>query len=121
MKCQHCNKSILGRIDKRFCNDYCKNTYHNRLNKVNGVHIRSINKLLLQNRKILEEIVKMEGIDSKVHKKDLLNQGFNFEYHTHILKTKNGDKAIFCYEYGLIPNDTQWYSLLTEFSVNKSL
>ncbi len=29
--CQQCGKPVKGRIDKRFCDDFCRNAYNNNL------------------------------------------------------------------------------------------
>ena len=28
-KCLHCGEKLIGRVDKRFCDDQCRNTWHN--------------------------------------------------------------------------------------------
>lgn len=32
-KCLECGEKIVGRADKKFCNDYCRNAYNNNLHK----------------------------------------------------------------------------------------
>ena len=54
--CLACGKPLKGGIDKKFCDDYCRNNYNN-LQKAKGSHssyVRNINNTLLKNRKILE-------------------------------------------------------------------
>ena len=56
--CLACVKPLKGRIDKKFCDDYCRNNYNN-LQKAKGNYssfVRNINNTLLKNRKILESI-----------------------------------------------------------------
>ena len=53
--CLACGKPLKGRIDKKFCDDYCRNNYNNQ-QKAKGSHssyVRNINNTLLKNRKIL--------------------------------------------------------------------
>ena len=42
-----------------------------------------------------------------LEKKYLVEQGFDFRYHTHQYQTKSGSKDHFCYEYGylLLPEE----------------
>ena len=57
--CLACGKTIKGRADKKFCDDYCRNNYNN-LQKAKGSHsslVRNINNALLKNRKVLEAIL----------------------------------------------------------------
>ena len=44
-KCLECQEILYGRSDKKFCGDYCRNTYNNKLNKSNKT-IRKINKTI---------------------------------------------------------------------------
>ena len=56
--CLACGKTLKGRIDKKFCDDYCRNNYNNQ-QKAKGNHsafVRNINNALLKNRKILESL-----------------------------------------------------------------
>jgi hypothetical protein len=51
--CEECGRSIMGRIDKRFCSDQCRNTFNNRLNGHATNYIRNVNRALRMNRRIL--------------------------------------------------------------------
>lgn len=55
--CINCGQRLFGRKDKKFCNDYCRNTYNNRLNKENVEVIRITNNKLKKNHKILKNLV----------------------------------------------------------------
>lgn len=104
-KCLECGELILGRSDKKFCNDLCRNSYNNKLNSEQSILVRNINSILKKNRKILEELVPEET--SKTTRKKLTDKGFNFSYITSILNTSKGTTYYFCYEYGylLLEND----------------
>ena len=50
--CLSCSKPVKGRTDKKFCDDYCRNSYHNRYPKevclaiqLRGALMRKINRL----------------------------------------------------------------------------
>ncbi len=109
--CLSCNKNIKGRIDKKFCDDYCRSNYNNlQKNKGNSSeYIKSINQTLLKNRKILESILpETEEMAKATHDK-LVQKGFVFKYHTHTYKNKKEQTYFFCYEYGYLPLENNWY------------
>ena len=54
--CLECQEPIKGRIDKKFCSDYCRNTYNNSVAKDSKNLIRNINNRLKRNYKILSEL-----------------------------------------------------------------
>ena len=73
-KCLACSKPLKGRIDKKFCDDYCRNSYNNQ-QKAKGSHssyVRNINNALLKNRKILETILLVTEETAKANKDKLL-------------------------------------------------
>jgi hypothetical protein len=69
--CLCCNKTIKGRSDKKFCDDYCRNKFNNHLKSEAGWPIRGINSILRKNRRILEGIVKPGDTISTPTKKNL--------------------------------------------------
>jgi len=99
--CLECGEKIVGRADKKFCSDQCRNTYNNRLNSDASNTVRNINNILRKNRRILKDLNKQSG-KTIVNKEILLTSGFNFSYHTHTYTTKKGDVYHFCYEQGYL-------------------
>ncbi|MDE3235576.1 MAG: hypothetical protein KGO81_06435 [Bacteroidota bacterium] len=112
--CKTCNKSLKGRSDKKFCDDACRNAYNNELKAktLYSRYVRTVNNTLLRNRKILEELLDATQGMVKVGQEKLLQKGFSFTYHTHTFTNKKGDTYYFCYEYGYLPLDNQWYLLV---------
>lgn len=100
-KCPECGEKIIGRADKKFCSDQCRNTYNNRLNSDASNTVRNINNILRKNRRILKDLNKQSG-KTIVNKETLLTSGFNLTYHTHTYTTKKGDVYYFCYEQGYL-------------------
>ncbi len=100
----------MGRSDKKFCSDYCRNTYYNQANSVANNHVRQVNRILSKNRRILEELNPSGKVN--IHKDKLLNKGFNFNYFTGIYKTQKGVVYYFCYEYGYLPLENNFYALV---------
>ncbi len=107
-KCLACDKKLIGRADKKFCNDYCRNSYNNQLKSANSTLVRNINNALLKNRRILETVVGTEEM-TKLPKGKLLQEGFSFKYFTHTYTNKKGNVYFFCYEYGYLPLESDWY------------
>ena len=92
--CPECGDKIVGRIDKKFCSDACRNSYNNLLNKDANEYVRKVNVILRKNRRILSSL--MNGSDKgKASKEQLLLNGFNFYYYTNIYQTKQGKKYYF--------------------------
>ncbi len=108
--CLECGTRLMGRIDQKFCNDQCRNTYNNRLNKDESALIKNINNQLRKNRRILREL-NPDG-KTKVKKQTLQAKGFSFKYFTNTYKTKEGKIYYFCYEYGYLPLDNDFYLLI---------
>ena len=112
-KCPECGEKIIGRSDKKFCSDQCRNAYNNKLNSDASNAVRNINNLLRKNRRILQELNKQSG-KTMVSRDMLLSKGFNFTYHTHTYTTKKGFHYHFCYEHGyLFLKDKNLYLLVT--------
>ena len=86
--CPECGTKIIGREDKKFCCDGCRNTYNNRNNKDAINLIRNTNNALRKNWRILEELNPDQK--TKVSKQQLSLLGFNFNYFTSIYTTKAG-------------------------------
>jgi hypothetical protein len=100
MICLECGEKIVGRIDKKFCDAQCRNSYNNKIKRASEKNIIEINRILRMNRKILKQF-NPEG-KSTVRKEYLTKLGFNFNYHTHTFTTKHNNTYRFCYEYGYL-------------------
>ncbi|MBA0882100.1 hypothetical protein [Flavobacterium undicola] len=103
--CLECGEKIIGREDKKFCSDGCRNAYNNKINKDSNNIMRNINNKLRKNYRILTEL-NTDG-KSKTTRTKLLGKGFDFEFFTNILKTKTGNTYYFLYDQGymLLEND----------------
>lgn len=110
--CLECGSKIRGRTDKKFCNDQCRNSYHNRMKSEINALVRRINKSLRHNRYVLSRMIPESKGKTTVPKTKLVNAGFNFTYHTHIYTSKNGHTYYFCYEYGYRPLEKEVYMLV---------
>lgn len=112
--CLNCGKELKGRIDKKFCHDYCRNNYNNRQYSAQSNYVRQVNACLRKNRRILEALL-TEGVEKlRVRKETLLEQGFSFAYYTQVYFTRKQQVYYFCYEYGYLPLDADWVLIVRQ-------
>lgn len=107
--CLTCDKPVKGRTDKKFCDDYCRNGYNNDLKSDSNNYVRNINNTLRKNRRILEDCLAVGDEMMKTTRDKLLHRGFQFKYITHTYTNKKGNIYYFCYEYGYLPLNNNWY------------
>jgi hypothetical protein len=105
--CLTCNKELRGRIDKKFCDDYCRNNYNNQLNSDATNLIRNINNILRKNRRILYHLLVAKDT-AKATRDQLIQKGFNFNYYTNIYTNKQGNVYHFVYDYGYMATSPEW-------------
>lgn len=108
--CPECGNKILGRADKKFCSDACRNSHNNALNKDVKNLVRNINNRLRKNYRILEALNPQDK--TKVSKEKLLRLGFNFEYFTSLYTTKSGSVYYYLYDQGYLPLENDYYLLV---------
>jgi len=97
-KCPECDKTVMGRSDKRFCSDSCRSSLHNRVRQDDVYAVKNVNQILIRNRRIL-----MAALDSRrneVSQSYLRAKGFNFNFFTHQIDQPSGRSAVFCYDIG---------------------
>lgn len=109
-KCPECGEKIVGRADKKFCSDECRNNHNNRQNSDITNFVRNINNQLRKNRRILESLAP-EG-KAKVHRNKLIEKSFNFAYFTHVYRTQKGSVYHYCYEYGYLLLENDYYLIV---------
>ncbi len=109
-KCLECEEALKGRVDKKFCSDYCRNSYNNRVNKDSKNLIRNINNRLRKNYKILSEL-NLSG-KPKVSSTKLYDKGFDFQFFTSIYKTKTGNIYFYVYNEGYLTLENEIFLLI---------
>ena len=112
--CLACGRPLKGRVDKKFCYDNCRNNFNNQ-QKAKGSHstyVRNINNTLLKNRKILESILPAGEETAKANREKLQRLEFQFKYLTHTYTTKTGKTYHYCYDYGYLPLESEWYLIV---------
>lgn len=104
--CLECNEKIIGREDKKFCSDGCRNAYNNKMNKDQNNLMRNVNNKLRKNYRILCELNPDDK--TKTTRTKLVSKGFDFEFFTSIYQTKTGNTYYFLYDQGYmqIENDS---------------
>jgi predicted nucleic acid-binding Zn ribbon protein len=110
--CLTCDKPIKGRSDKKFCDDSCRNNYNNELKSITNNQMRNVNNALSKNRRILEELLPEGEETAKTTQSKMLQKGFLFKYVTHLYTTKTGKVYYYCYDYGYLPLDNEWYLIV---------
>jgi hypothetical protein len=113
--CLECGEPILGRSDKKFCSDLCRNVYNNKVNSDSNNFVRNTNNALRRNRKILEDLCKDDK--SKTIRNTLVDRGFDFNLFTSIRTTQKGSTYYFVYEYGYLELDKDFFLIVKD---NKS-
>ena len=73
--------------------------------------MRNINTALSKNRRILEELLPEGEETAKASIQKMIQKGFLFKHVTHLYTTKTG-KTYYCYEYGYLPLDNDWYLIV---------
>jgi len=109
-KCLECNDKVIGRIDKKFCSDYCRNSYNNKVDKESKNLIRNTNNRLRKNYKILSEL-NISG-KTKVTRRKLFDKGFDFTFFTSIYTTKMGNVYYYLYDQGYLSLENDYFLLI---------
>lgn len=108
--CLECGEKLNGREDKKFCNDACRNSYNNKLNKTSTNLMRNINYILRKNYRILCDF-NLEG-KTKIHRKKLSDAGFDFSLITSVYTTKADTTYYFVYDQGYMFLEDDWLILV---------
>ncbi len=111
-KCLQCEKILKGRSDKKFCDDYCRAAYNNDLKSAANNYVRNVNNALGKNRRILQSLLPDTEQIKKTTRDKLLQLGFQFKYGTHTYSNQKGNVYYFCYEYGYLPLENDWFLIV---------
>jgi hypothetical protein len=88
----------------------CRNAFNNKQNSDSTNYVRNVNNLLRKNRRILGET--LHGEKTTVPKTRLLQQGFDFNFITNQVTTRNQHTYFFCYEFGYLPLEKDLYLIV---------
>lgn len=109
--CLSCGKALKGRVDKKFCDDGCRNNYNNEQNSDRNNYVRKLNGILRKNRRILAELLPETDKTANIAKQKLRDKGYDFGFQTNTLQTAKGTYT-FCYEYGYLALEGDWLLLV---------
>lgn len=116
--CLHCGEKLIGRADKKFCDQYCRNNYNNQSRTGKNTYIRSVNSILRKNRRILEDLISNKRNAIKCDREELLLRGFQLRYLTHTYTNRKGDVYYYCYDFGYLPLENDKFLIVKEQSEN---
>ena len=113
--CLECGNTFSeGRIDKKFCRDICRMSYHRarRNEKTPSIYFQ-VQKQLNINRKVLKRFNPKAKVT--VRKTKLYDAGFNERCFTHMYKNLSGKVYWFVFEYGFtrVEGSDDHYLLVT--------
>ena len=108
--CLECSENVVGRIDKKFCSDYCRNAYNNKVNKESKNLIRNTNNRLRKNYNVLSKL-NFSG-KTKVTRRKLFDNGFDFHFFTSIYTTKTGNVYYYVYDQGYLALENETFLLI---------
>lgn len=108
--CLECNEPFAGRVDKKFCSDYCRNAYNNKINKESKNLIRNINNRLRKNYRVLSDLNSTGK--TKITRRRLLDNNFDFNFYTSIYTTKTGNTYYYVYDQGYLPLENEYFLLI---------
>lgn len=108
--CPECGDKIIGRADKKFCSDSCRNSHNNNQNKDSRNIMRNTNNVLRKNYRILERLNPEDK--TRTTKSKLNAAGFDFNLFTSIYTTKAGTVYYFVYDQGYLPLEGDFYALV---------
>lgn len=112
--CENCSKTIKGRSDKKFCNDYCRNSFNNNINASSNNLVRRVNLLLGKNRRILASLFYPSHYIIKIKKEILIQKGYYFKYTTGFYKSKGGTIFCYCYDFTLLSINEDFFIIIKE-------
>jgi len=98
--CRNCEKPIVGRSDKRFCDAYCRNSFNNQTKATDERMIQLTNSQIRKNRRILKTLCPQGK--ATVRKEVLDQMGYDYRHFTSVFKT---GKLVYylVYDYGFAP------------------
>jgi len=96
--CLYCSKEVKGRKDKKFCNDGCRNSFHNDLNSPTNEIVNPVFNILKKNRSVILDFLMKNNL--LVTREELLQAGFIFKYQTEF-RSFNDQDYIFYFDVGI--------------------
>lgn len=119
--CKYCGRvidNLKGRSDRQYCDERCKNAYHNSRSSDENRELERVDKVLRKNHRILKKLFD-RGDRDEILRDVLLKEGFDFSYHTHHVVTKTkSNEFIFCFGYGYREIKEGYFKIIKGFEQN---
>ena len=112
-KCIYCTAEFVGRSDKRFCSQSCKNNHNHSQRAATRSAVREIDTYLHRNREILQML--FEGTKEtkiEVDRLVLVRAGFRFNYCTGVYVNKEGKMYYYVYDFAWMEFSSQVIMLI---------
>jgi len=78
--------------------------------------MKKVDQVLKKNRRVLKRLFNPKNEKKLFEKEMMLKQGFEFDYHTHIIITKTySNEFTFCYDYGYRAVEKDRYQIIKSF------
>lgn len=117
VNCLSCGKKLSGRLDKKFCDSYCRNTYNNSTKREDELYIKNVNQAIRRNRRILKSLCPIGKATVRKEVLDALN--FQYKYFSMIYRSKQNQEYYVCYDYAFSP--IKEFNRFTHEAVKKAL
>ncbi len=99
--CEQCGYNLVGRTDKKFCNDYCRNSFNNKRYRKELFEKKKIEGVLTSNYNILKSICTSNKVaEASIY--DLSSRGFEMKYFTNLSLNGEGEVLRQCFDMGLL-------------------
>jgi len=102
--CLECGYKLVGRTDKKFCNDYCRNAFNNKRYRKEHHVKRQIQGVLNLNYGILKGICDQEAVTESTVQ-DLRSKGYQMQFFTNLSLTGEGEVLRQCFDMGLLTKE----------------
>ena len=108
--CLHCNEQLIGRSDKKFCDDSCRNGHYNQRTSESAQVFRPLISRLKANYRALQKLKAQRQCASL---QELALLGFNAQFCTHTAAGSDGT-TLYCFNIGYRITPDQQLLLVTE-------
>jgi hypothetical protein len=98
LNCMNCGETLLGRRDKKFCDDHCRSLYHNVTNAAQYNLVRKTHTILRKNRRVLWQAIGVFRDQNTIPIHWLTQRGFSFQHCTQRIDQKEDSPVIVCYD-----------------------
>ncbi len=98
LNCMNCGVTLIGRRDKKFCDDHCRSLFHNVTSAAHYNLIRKTHTILRKNRRILNLAMSVFQEQHVVPAHWLMQRGFSFQHCTQKIDCKDDSPLLVCYD-----------------------